>query len=509
MRNNLPVTNVEYRLKPTEYIVSKTDLKGKISYVNRPFMEISGYDENELIGAPHNIIRHPDMPAAAFKDFWSTLKSGKTWRGMVKNRCKNGSYYWVEANVNPIWDAGKVVGYMSLRTSPSQAQITAAEKLYREMREGRANHLQIHQGNVIHKGIRGWVARLQRLNLKTQWAIAFACLAATLLGFGGMELWSPQSLGVAERLSLIGLALGVLFWMSWLVYDGIFSRLDRNVRRCQVIAAGDLSLHQVGDLGNELGLLEHALNTMAGNLASIVTDIGSAATHLTSAASNVNANTQSLSQAATEQAASTEEVSASVEQMSGAIAQNSDNARTADGIAVTVASEARESGNAVKAAVIAMRSIAQKIQIVDDIAYQTNLLALNASIEAARAGEHGRGFAVVATEVRKLAESSRLAAKDIDDSANASVAIAEQAGNLLEKTLPRIAHTAALVTEISTSTSELTTGASQISIAMTQLSSATQLNAASAEQLVATARELDEQGERLNAYVRFFRISRA
>ena len=116
MRINMPVTNVERHLKEGEYIVSKTDLKGRLTYINRPFMEISGFSEDELLGKAHNIIRHPDMPPAAFADLWRTLQSGKPWRGMVKNRCRNGDHYWVEANANPIWENGQMIGYMSLRT---------------------------------------------------------------------------------------------------------------------------------------------------------------------------------------------------------------------------------------------------------------------------------------------------------------------------------------------------------------------------------------------------------
>ena len=135
MRNNQPVTRVERHLEDGQYIVSKTDLKGRITYVNRPFMEISGFSAAELLGAPHNIVRHPDMPPAAFDDLWRTLKAGKPWRGLVKNRCKNGDFYWVDASANPIWEKGVVTGYMSLRKKPARAAVEAAEHLYRKLRE--------------------------------------------------------------------------------------------------------------------------------------------------------------------------------------------------------------------------------------------------------------------------------------------------------------------------------------------------------------------------------------
>ena len=130
MRTNLPVTNVEYILKDTETVVSKTDLKGKITYVNQDFINISGFSEQELIGAPQNIVRHPDMPEEAFEDFWRTIKSGKAWTGLVKNRCKNGNHYWVEANAAPLLENGKTVGYTSIRIKPTREQVRAAEAAY-------------------------------------------------------------------------------------------------------------------------------------------------------------------------------------------------------------------------------------------------------------------------------------------------------------------------------------------------------------------------------------------
>src|SRR5512135_1034724 len=156
MRVNMPITNVERHLEPGEYIVSKTDLKGQITYINRPFLRISGFTEEELLGKSHNIIRHPDMPPEAFADLWRTLKSGKPWRGMVKNRCKNGDHYWVEANANPIWDDGRVVGYMSLRTRPTREQVEQADKLYCGFRDGSAKGLAIREGQVVRTGLRGW-----------------------------------------------------------------------------------------------------------------------------------------------------------------------------------------------------------------------------------------------------------------------------------------------------------------------------------------------------------------
>ncbi|MDP1706117.1 MAG: PAS domain-containing protein, partial [Sulfurimicrobium sp.] len=130
MKNNQPVTNVEYVLKETDSIVSKTDLKGVITYINEDFLRISGFSESELIGTSHNIVRHPDMPVEAFADLWASLKAKRPWTGMVKNRCKNGDYYWVMANATPIYEGGQCVGYMSVRSKPTQEQISAASSAY-------------------------------------------------------------------------------------------------------------------------------------------------------------------------------------------------------------------------------------------------------------------------------------------------------------------------------------------------------------------------------------------
>src|SRR3990167_3182322 len=152
MRSNLPVTDKEIVLSPETLIVSKTDLKGRIAYINRDFLEISGFSESELIGEPHNVVRHPDMPAEAFADLWDTLKDGRPWTGMVKNRCKNGDYYWVLANATPVFENGQVTGYMSVRSMPSRDQVAAADNAYRLFREGRAAGLAIREGKVVKRG---------------------------------------------------------------------------------------------------------------------------------------------------------------------------------------------------------------------------------------------------------------------------------------------------------------------------------------------------------------------
>ncbi|VAW84139.1 Methyl-accepting chemotaxis sensor/transducer protein [hydrothermal vent metagenome] len=299
-----------------------------------------------------------------------------------------------------------------------------------------------------------------------------------------------------------------------LIINGVNETLDNVVgpinevkRILTLMHQGDMTQKIEQNYSGEFGVLKNTLNDTVDKLSETIMNVRFAGDNLSSAAEEISSTAQTMSQSTNEQAASVEETSASVEQMSASIKQNTENAKVTDSMASKASKEANEGGEAVSETVTAMKSIADKIGIIDDIAYQTNLLALNAAIEAARAGEHGKGFAVVAAEVRKLAERSQVAAQEISEVAENSVGLAEKAGNLLNDIVPSINKTSDLVQEISMASEEQSSGAEQINCAMDQLSKVTQQSATSSSELAETAGKMSDQSEKLQNLMSFFTVS--
>lgn len=303
-------------------------------------------------------------------------------------------------------------------------------------------------------------------------------------------------------ISAILLAVGFAVWLV----SSITRPINEAVEVANNLAQGNMNVRITVNSTDEMGMLLQSMQNMVNKLVEIITAVRSNADSLSSASEEISATAQSLSQSSSEQAASVEETTASIEQMTASIDQNTENAKVTDGMAGKAAREATEGGIAVNSTVEAMKKIAGKIGIVDDIAYQTNLLALNAAIEAARAGEHGKGFAVVAAEVRKLAERSQVAAQEIGELASSSVDMAEKAGKLLEAMVPSINKTSDLVQEIASASSEQASGVGQINSAMGQLNQTTQQNASASEELAATAEEMSSQAEQLQSVMTFFKL---
>jgi methyl-accepting chemotaxis protein len=288
--------------------------------------------------------------------------------------------------------------------------------------------------------------------------------------------------------------------------DAIVDPIDEVKRVMGALSTGDLTQSIAQEYQGEFKVLKDAINDTTAKLASTIAEVNATTETLASATGQISSTAQSLSQASSEQAASVEQTSASVEQMSASIRQNTENAKVANSMSADGTTKAADGGQAVTETVAAMKQIAKKIGIIDDIAYQTNLLALNAAIEAARAGEHGKGFAVVAAEVRKLAERSQVAAQEIGQLAGNSVGLAERAGKLLDEIVPATRKTADLVQEITAASQEQTVGVDQVNTAVVQLSQITQQNASASEELAATAEEMSGQASALQELMGFFTL---
>jgi methyl-accepting chemotaxis protein len=283
------------------------------------------------------------------------------------------------------------------------------------------------------------------------------------------------------------------------------SSIEEKANAATAIAGGDLKVSVTP--ASERDTLGAALAAMVTKLTQVIGEVWTGSNSLSSASAQLSSTAQALSQGTSEQAASVEETTSSLEEMSASVTQNAENSRQTEHTAVKGAEDANESARAVGETLKAMTAITEKISIIEEIAYQTNLLALNAAIEAARAGEHGKGFAVVATEVRKLAERSQSAAKEIGDLASSSVKVAERSGTLLRDLVPGIRKTAELVQEVAAASREQAAGVSQINKAMTKVDQVTQRNASASEELASTAEEMAAQAEALQDLVSFFRVA--
>jgi aerotaxis receptor len=518
MRKNLPVTDREIVLGENDTIVSTTDLKGRITYCNPSFIAISGFTEDELIGKAHNMVRHPDMPPEAFADLWGTIQSARSWTGLVKNRCKNGDYYWVRANVTPMIESGRIVGFMSVRTYANRDEVQAAERLYREMRENRA-------GYVISGGIlvrTGWLGRLQRfaaMSLPVRFGLAAALpTAATAVAAGVAVGLDATPLAVA--LAAIGAGgLGAATAGAWLARS-VAAPLRLVTDAARRIAGGQTGGSISSNRLDALGDLIRDVNQVGVNVRALVTDVRTQVRSMETATGEIAQGNLDLSARTEQSASSLQETAASMEEIAGTVRNAEANAQTANRLAGDALQVARQ-GDAAASRVDAVmqqiadssRRIADITTMIDSIAFQTNILALNAAVEAARAGEQGRGFAVVASEVRSLAQRSAEAAREIKrltsesaEKVEAGAESARQAATTMTHITEAVQRVTTLIDEIAAGSGEQTRGIEQVGRAVADLDQSTTQNAALVEEGAAAAASLRDQAQRLSQAVAVFRI---
>jgi aerotaxis receptor len=419
------------------YLVSKTDLRGNITHANEAFVDISGFDRDELIGRSHSIVRHPDMPSEAFSDLWRTVRSGYPWQGIVKNRCKNGDFYWVKALVVPVRNHGVINGYLSVRTAPSRREIEDAEAHYRRVLDRRA---------AFRKSGARAVDRVPFV--WRVWGVTGSLALLTSL-IAGLALFAEPSASMALAIGVIS-AAATLFALSIGVY--LVWNIDRPLSRIAKvfaqIAEGNLTNDIDVSRRDETGILSCQLASMQVQLLAMLDDIANAAAKIETRCQDLTGNLEQVNEHSTLQYDSAKSVAAATEQLSVSVrevahgsqdaavtaqrAQQLINAGSDDISAavdktrrvITAVSRSHQTVEELSAATDRIDTITR---VIKDVAGQTNLLALNASIEAARAGDQGRGFAVVADEVRALAERTAKSTRDISETIDAIQTVTTQA----------------------------------------------------------------------------------
>ena len=457
-------------------LMSTTDLQSYITHANDTFVQVSGYQLNELLEKPHNLVRHPDMPKAAFADMWYTLKQGEPWSGIVKNRRKNGDHYWVRANAVPMVREGRVTGYMSIRTRATDEEIAAVEPLYKALNEGRCNR-RIHKGLVVRKG---WLGRLPampiRWRVRSVMAFMFVLLAVALQQMGAE--W-PLLL-MSALVMLLGTAI-----FEWQIVRPI----ENVTRQALKVATGERNSVSHLNRSDELGLMLRAVGQLGLMCRWLIHDVSSQVSCVRSDSETLAKGSDDLNKHTQQTVENVQETVTTMNQMAASVKQNSETAAAADKLSIAASSAATHGGEAMDTVIKTMDDIANSTQrigtittLINDIAFQTNILALNAAVEAARAGEQGKGFAVVAGEVRHLASRDKV--QSGSDQVHA-------AGRTMDDIVAQVQNVTQLIAQISHSTLEQSDGLSSLTRAVNELSNITQKNA-----------ELVEESAQISAMVK-------
>jgi len=506
VRENLPVTNREFDFPDDATLMSTTDPLSHITFANDAFVSVSGFTREEIEGNPHNMVRHPDMPAQAFADMWATLKGGEPWTAVVKNRRKNGDHYWVRANATPVMRDGKITGYMSVRTKPSRAEIDGAEALYASIRTGRANHLRFNKGLMSRTGLMAWTSAFQTMSAR--WRIRCALGSATLAAAASAVAVGMRGTPLLEFVACLATIMVLAsIWLRNQIAKPLEQMRDQALR----VATGDVKSALHMDRVDEIGMTMRSIGQLGLMFRWVIDDVSGQVLNARTATAEIAQGNSDLSARTEQAAASVEQTASSMEEMTATVKNNASTAQQATQLSGSASSAAEMGGKAVANVVSTMnditassKKIADIIGVIDSIAFQTNILALNAAVEAARAGEQGRGFAVVASEVRSLAHRSAEAAREIKALINTSVEkvasgvkLADDAGKTMVDIVSRVNRVSSMISEIATATSEQSDGISQVSQAIGHLDRVTQQNAALVEQSTAAAENLKQQMTRL------------
>lgn len=513
MRQNFPVTQQDFSFPADATLMSTTDAHSNIAYANDAFVAVSGYRREELEGQPHNLVRHPDMPAEAFEDMWRTLKGGEPWTGLVKNRRQNGDHYWVRANATPVKRDGVITGYMSVRTKPTPEEVASASSLYAKFKEGRAGDLRFQKGLITRSGVMGWTSLLQTMSSASRAVLALLLVMALV----SAEVWYEglHGTGFAQFLLLF---IATMALASLWMHHQIFKPLARLREQATSIATGNFRSSTHLNRTDEIGMTMRAISQLGLMFRWVIDDVRQQVLNAKVAASEIAQGNNDLSSRTEQAAASVQQTAASMEQMTATVRTNAETSHQAAHLSTAASGAAAKGGRAVEEVIGTMNEIAQSskkiadiIGVIDGIASQTNILALNAAVEAARAGDQGRGFAVVATEVRSLAQRSAEAAKEIRgliassvDKVNDGSAMVDDAGRTMKEIVLEVDRVSTMIAEISTATREQSEGITQVATAVGHLDQVTQQNAALVEQNAAASESLRTQMSLLGKAVDVF-----